>query len=93
LYLIYSISENLSSDIHFKPIKKWKVPLIVDDSYRCFLDISLKNGDYKVVGIGLNELASDLDNYERLQNFKEIKNKAIFIDYSLSAYFLVSCQL
>jgi hypothetical protein len=86
---IYTISEDLSSDIYFSPTTIWKVPLIVDDSYRCFLDILLINGAYKVVGMGLNKLASDLDAYERHRHLKVINDRAIFIDYSLSAYFLV----
>ena len=83
---IYSISENSSSEIHFLPTKKWKVPLIVNDSYRCLLDISFNNGNYKVVGIGLNELASDIDNYERHKNLKSIQQKSLFMDYSLNVY-------
>lgn len=87
---IYCASENLDSAIHFLTTQTWKIPLIIDGSYRCFADISISNGEYKIVGIGLKELATDLDNYEKIKNLKETKNKALFIDYYLNTYFLVT---
>ncbi|MEN8157710.1 MAG: hypothetical protein ABFS10_12230 [Bacteroidota bacterium] len=82
-----------SIDIESEAINRsilWYIPIILDDTYRCFLHVKLVNNSFIVVGIGLMELARDVDNFEKLHNFKQMQNKALFFDPTLNIICLVS---
>jgi hypothetical protein len=73
----------------FISAKRWKIPLLVDGEFRCFLEIVFRNGEYKVVGIGLREVASYLGSFVKGKNDKTMKNKGLYIDYSYKIYCVV----
>jgi hypothetical protein len=85
----YSFSDTSKTNL-FKPIKTWSLPLIVNNKYRCLLDIIFTNNSYKAVGFGLPILASDIDDFENCKHMKNVKQKALFIDYSLNVYCIVT---
>ena len=73
----------------FISLTRWKVPLIIDGEYRCFLDIIQLGSNYKVVGMGLRYLASDLYKFENEKELKQMKNKSLLLDYSTDSYCIV----
>lgn len=85
----YSFSDTSKMNL-FEAIKTWSVPLIVNNKYRCFVDIDLTNEGYKAVGFGLPILAADIDDYENCKHMKNIKQKALFVDYTLNVYCIVT---
>jgi len=63
-----------------KPSGLWYIPLIVDSSYRCFLQVRVFNNSYKVVGIGMKEIAIDVDRFASFNQLKQSNCKALFLD-------------
>lgn len=89
---IYTINYD-SIEIESRTIKKsslWYISLFVDTSYRCFLYVRQSNSSFKVVGIGLMEIAMELDNFEKLNHLKQMQNKALLIDQTSNLVCLVS---
>ncbi|MDP3912417.1 MAG: hypothetical protein Q8R96_01595 [Bacteroidota bacterium] len=85
----YSFSDTSKTNL-FEPINTWSLPLIINNKYRCFVDIELTNDGYKAIGFGLPVLASDMDDFENCKHMKNIKSKALFIDYALNVYCIVT---
>jgi hypothetical protein len=89
---IYVGNENLYTDSNiidtFYCTERWKLPLIVDNKYKCFLDVINNNG-YKTVGLGLCELAYDVENYMKYKKLMNTKSIGLFMDNSLKIYCLV----
>lgn len=80
-----SFSEKCSTDT-FILVQRWKVPIIIDNEFRCFIDIVEKDDIYTAVGFGLNKLAIDVGLFENQNPVFKDKEKYLFIDNSLSAY-------
>ncbi len=74
----------------YHSLERWNVPIMINDEYRCFLEMIYSEGEYIAVGIGLNELAFDLDSFERQTNFRSCLQRGLFIDYGTSGYCLVT---
>jgi len=89
IVIVNNLSDKSNSSDKFSFINRWKVPIMINDEYRCFLDV-VRSDRYEAVGFGLHELAKDIDRYIKNGGLKYTKNKSLFIDNSLRLYCLVS---
>jgi len=69
----------------------WYIPVVVDDCNRCFLYVQeLESSLFRVVGIGSNEIANDINNYEKSYSKNGLINEAMVIDEGLNLLFMVT---
>lgn len=80
-----SFTESFQSDT-FQLINRWSVPILIENEYRCFIDIVYDGNSFKAVGFGLHELADDLGIYEKSFPHKDKKEKILFINNYLMTY-------
>jgi hypothetical protein len=74
----------------FQLINRWSVPLLIDNEYRCFIDIVYEGNSYAAVGFGLHELANDVGVSLNSLSYSHKNDISLFVDNNLATYCLVT---
>jgi hypothetical protein len=68
----------------------WYVPVFINEEIRCFLKVRVEDPEFRVVGIGLKEVAYDVNHFEQMEKNIGETNNAMIIDEMSNIYVMLS---
>lgn len=74
----------------FRETNKWYIPVILDNTYRCFLYVRNNANEFRIVGIGSMEIAKDIGLCENMYKSSNQTHDLIILDEINNFLYLVS---